>query len=178
LLEGLNFVEADPMVYLKSLLWLILAPGSVAGLVPYLLLRDRAGAAMALPEPLQWLGLGLLGLGAAGLLWCFWDFAAHGKGTPAPVDAPRKLVVRGLYRLVRNPMYVSVLLILLGEVLRFEAPRLLGYAAIVWLAFHLFVVLYEEPNLRRRFGEDYEAYRKRVPRWWPRRGDRIEIPLD
>ncbi len=166
------------MVYLKSLLFLILVPGSVAGLAPYLLLRDRAGSAMVLPEPLQWLGLGLLGLGAAGLLWCFWDFAAHGKGTPAPIDAPRKLVVRGLYRLVRNPMYVSVLLILLGEVLRFEAPRLLGYAAILWLALHLFVVLYEEPNLRRRFGEDYEAYRKRVPRWWPRRGGRIGIPLD
>jgi protein-S-isoprenylcysteine O-methyltransferase Ste14 len=110
----------------------------------------------------------LIASGAAFYLWCAWEFAAAGLGTPAPIDPPKVLVARGLYRVVRNPMYVGVLLVLLGESLVFGSWALLRYAVLVWLCFHLFVVLYEEPALRRKFGASYEGYRKRVWRWTPR----------
>jgi protein-S-isoprenylcysteine O-methyltransferase Ste14 len=89
-------------------------------------------------------------------------------GTPAPVKPPEKLVANGLYRHVRNPMYVAVFIIIIGQALLFGDAALLPYAAIIWTAFHLFVIFYEEPNLRRRFGADYELYCSRVPRWLPR----------
>jgi protein-S-isoprenylcysteine O-methyltransferase Ste14 len=106
--------------------------------------------------------------GVAALFWCIRDFAVSGRGTLAPVDPPRKLVRVGLYRYVRNPMYVAVLTALFGEVLFFESGTLAIYAGFVWLMFHSFVLLYEEPRLRELFGADYEAYRALVPRWIPR----------
>lgn len=102
------------------------------------------------------------------LVWCFWDFLAKGKGTPAPMDPPKELVVSGLYKYVRNPMYVGVLFVILGHFLWFGFWNLLIYAALVLLAFHSFVIFYEEPNLKQRFGAAYEEYLKRVPRWIPR----------
>ena len=102
------------------------------------------------------------------LVWCFWDFLAKGKGTPAPMDPPRELVVSGLYKYVRNPMYVGVLFVILGHFLWFGFWNLLMYAALVFLAFNAFVIFYEEPNLKQRFGVAYEGYLKRVPRWIPR----------
>jgi protein-S-isoprenylcysteine O-methyltransferase Ste14 len=100
-------------------------------------------------------------------LWCAWDFTFAGRGTPAPIDPPKELVVQGLYRYVRNPMYVGILSILLGEALLFASWSLFGYAAVVFILFFLFVVLYEEPILMRKFGESYLQYCKNVPRWIP-----------
>jgi len=106
-------------------------------------------------------------IGAAIYFWCAWDFTFAGRGTPAPIDPPKELVVRGLYRYVRNPMYVGILSILLGEALLFASGRLLEYTAVVFTFFFLFVVLYEEPMLRQKFGESYRQYCKNVSRWFP-----------
>ena len=113
-------------------------------------------------------GMVLLALGVAGYLWCALDFAFAGHGTPAPMDPPKLLVVRGLYRYARNPMYISVLLVLFGESVLFRSWTLCRYALVVWLCFHLFVLLYEEPTLREKFGASYEDFCKRVNRWLPR----------
>ena len=122
-------------------------------------------------------GLGALSLfgslaitaGLATLLWCFAGFIAEGQGTPAPYDPPRRLVSGRLYRWVRNPMYLAVTTVVLGEALLFGSVALLGYAVALWVVFHLFVTLYEEPGLHARFGAVYDAYRASVPRWIPRR---------
>jgi protein-S-isoprenylcysteine O-methyltransferase Ste14 len=115
-------------------------------------------------------GLLLLLLGWSGLLYCVRDFIRRGRGTPAPYDAPRDLVTAGLYQVVRNPMYVSVILAVLGQAIWFWSAAVLQYAAWIALGFHLMVVLYEEPALARQFGDSYTAYRARVPRWIPRVG--------
>ncbi len=106
-------------------------------------------------------------IGAAIYFWCAWDFTFTGRGTPAPIDPPKELVVRGLYRYVRNPMYVGILSILLGEAFLFASQRLFEYAAVAFLFFFLLVVLYEEPILRQKFGESYRQYCKNVSRWIP-----------
>ena len=118
--------------------------------------------------------LGLVGVvpivvGLTVLFWCFAGFVVEGEGTPAPYDPPRRLVSGRLYRWTRNPMYVAVTTVVLGEALLFGSPALLAYAAGLWVVFHLFVTLYEEPGLRARFGPSYEAYLRTVPRWIPRR---------
>ena len=112
----------------------------------------------------------LMAAGAAILLACLWDFAWTGRGTPAPWDPPRRLVVRGLYRWVRNPMYVGLGLFLIGEaVLLPEVTRgLLAVVAFFWLATTIFIITYEEPTLRAKFGDDYIEYCKNVRRWIPR----------
>jgi protein-S-isoprenylcysteine O-methyltransferase Ste14 len=107
-------------------------------------------------------------VGAAVAVWCVYTFAIAGRGTPAPFDPPRRLVVRGPYGFVRNPMYVGAGLALGGAALFNESWPLLAYAGLFLLATHLLVVFYEEPTLRRNFGPDYEAYSGRVGRWWPR----------
>jgi protein-S-isoprenylcysteine O-methyltransferase Ste14 len=104
--------------------------------------------------------------GAAVALWCIFSFASIGRGTPAPFDPPRRLVIRGPYRFVRNPMYMGAGLALASAALFYESLPLLGYAGLFFLATHLFVLGYEEPTLRRTFGQEYEAY-CRVKRWWP-----------
>jgi protein-S-isoprenylcysteine O-methyltransferase Ste14 len=108
--------------------------------------------------------------GAAVALWCIFTFAASGRGTPAPFDPPRRLVIRGPYRFVRNPMYIGAGLALASAALFYESLPLLGYAGLFFLATHVFVVGYEEPTLRRTFGPEYEAYCRQVRRWWPRVG--------
>jgi protein-S-isoprenylcysteine O-methyltransferase Ste14 len=110
-------------------------------------------------------------IGAAGAvvaLWCIFTFATIGRGTPAPFDPPRRLVIRGPYRFVRNPMYIGAGLALASAALFYESLPLLGYAGLFLLATHVFVVLYEEPTLGRTFGQDYKAYCRQVRRWWPR----------
>jgi protein-S-isoprenylcysteine O-methyltransferase Ste14 len=116
-----------------------------------------------------WLvGFGLLMVGALIYLICVMEFAVRGRGTPAPIDAPKQLVVSGLYRYVRNPMYVGVLAVVLGLTFLTRSLELLGYAALLALAFHTFIRLYEEPTLRRLFGSEYDQYCATVPRWFPR----------
>jgi protein-S-isoprenylcysteine O-methyltransferase Ste14 len=107
-------------------------------------------------------------VGAAVALWCIFTFATIGRGTPAPFDPPRRLVIRGPYRFVRNPMYIGAGLALASAALFYESLPLLGYAGLFFLAAHVFVVGYEEPTLRRTFGQEYEAYCGQVRRWWPR----------
>ena len=106
-------------------------------------------------------------VGAAIALWCVFTFALAGKGTPAPFDPPRQLVIRGPYRFVRNPMYIGASVALASAALFYESLPLLGYTAVFYVSTHLFVVWYEEPTLRRTFGQEYEAYCRNVKRWWP-----------
>ena len=153
------------MIALKSILFFVLAPGMVAGFIPLALLRSGAQVQTGW---LSYLAFPLWLAGTAILIWCFWDFVQKGKGTPAPIAPPKELVVSGLYKYVRNPMYVGVLLVITGHFLWFGFWNLLIYAALVFLAFNSFVIFYEEPNLKQRFGAAYESYRQRVPRWIPR----------
>lgn len=152
------------MLWLRSLLAFLLLPGTVAYAVPIWIGLTNA----ARPGALRWLGLLLQLAGTGVLLWCVRDFAVRGRGTLAPVDPPKELVAQGLYRWVRNPMYVGVLTTLCGHALFFGSRALLVYLACVFTGFHLFVTLYEEPSLERRFGESYRRYRASVPRWLPR----------
>jgi protein-S-isoprenylcysteine O-methyltransferase Ste14 len=153
------------MTALKSLLFFILAPGMVAGFIPLALLRTGAQIQTGF---LSYLTFPLWLIGLAMLIWCFWDFVQKGKGTPAPIDPPKELVVSGPYNYVRNPMYVGIALILAGYFLWFEFWSLLVYGVVICLGFHSFVSLYEEPNLKKRFGAAYEGYLRRVPRWIPK----------
>ncbi len=155
-------------LFLKVVLFTLVAPGTVAVYLPSLLLRgdpgwrvDRAGAVVGGPLIL-----------AGSLLYasCAYAFARFGQGTPAPIDPPRHLVSRGLYARSRNPMYLGVVSVVLGEAVLFGSSRLLAYAGAVFTGFHLFVLLYEEPAHRRRFGAEFDEYCRRVPRWIPRLG--------
>lgn len=153
---------------IASALFLVIAPGTVAGLVPWWITRWRFGTLALAWLPVQLLG-GLLALaGALVLLDSFARFALQGLGTPAPIFPTRHLVVGGLYRYVRNPMYLAVLSMIAGQGMIFGSLRLLEYAALVWLCFHLFVVGYEEPALRAAFGAGYDGYCAGVRRWIPR----------
>lgn len=152
------------MLWLRALFFVLLLPGVIGYAVPIsigLRTGHDLGALGALGAPLQLAG-------TAVLLWCVRDFAVRGRGTLAPVDPPRELVSEGLYRWVRNPMYVGVVTVLLGHALWFGSRALLVYAACVFTGFHLFVMLYEEPTLEARFGDSYRRYRASVPRWIPR----------
>lgn len=154
------------LLFLKNLLFTVFVPGTVAIYVPLLIVRDESsGSGICLA-----VSSALFLMGGAIYSWCLWDFATFGRGTPAPMDAPRRLVVRGLYHYSRNPMYVGVLTTILGWAALFGTPRLVLYALCVGLCFHLFVVFYEEPHLERVFGSSYEDYRARVGRWIPRIG--------
>ncbi|HEY8698840.1 MAG TPA: PEMT/PEM2 methyltransferase family protein [Rhizomicrobium sp.] len=120
-----------------------------------------------LPQ-LRAIGVLLAVAGAVPLIESFRRFAVEGLGTPAPIAPPQRLIVTGFYRYVRNPMYVGVVAVILGEALIVGDVRLLTHAAIVWLAFHIFVLAYEEPTLARTYGPEYETFRANVPRWVPR----------
>jgi protein-S-isoprenylcysteine O-methyltransferase Ste14 len=152
------------VLLLKNLLFTIVAPGTVAVLVPLFIARDRSAAS---GEVLA-VALGLFGLGATIYAWCVWDFASFGRGTPAPIDAPKKLVIRGLYRFTRNPMYLGVLTAILAWAVLFRTASLGLYTVSVALCFHMFILLYEEPHLERQFGSQYSIYKAEVGRWLPR----------
>jgi len=158
-------IKPFSMTALKSLLFLIVAPGTVAGYIPLVLLRQGSRLETGL---FAYLALPLWALGGAILLWSFWNFLNEGRGTPAPIDPPKELVATGFYRYVRNPMYVGILAMILGHFLWFGYWNLLIYAIVVFVAFHTFVSYYEEPTLKRKFGTAYEDYQKKVPRWIPR----------
>ena len=155
------------MILIKTVMFTFVVPGTVTILIPFWLLSQGPA-----PMPLRfgvfrYLAVVPILLGASIYLWCAWDFTFAGRGTPAPIDPPKELVVRGLYRYVRNPMYVGVVSILFGEALFFDSVRLFEYAAIAFSFFYLFVILYEEPVLKQKFGESYERYLQTVPRWLP-----------
>ena len=155
------------MLLLRSIFFTIIQPGTVAVFIPYWLISTWGRGTLA-SSPLRYLGIPLMLIGGAGLLWCVWEFFATGRGTISPVDPPKHLVVQGLYRYVRNPMYVLVVIVLLGEVIFFMSlPVLIEAVAFIVMA-NLFVMFYEEPYLRRRFGESYEHYTQTVRRWIPR----------
>jgi len=151
------------VLFLRALAALLVLPGTFAGIIPGLIVSaDR------------WRGAGFLfgwiplAFGIAILLWCVRDFYVAGKGTLAPWDPPKRLVVIGLYRFVRNPMYCGLLLLLIGWALVAGSPLLGGYTLFFAVAFHLRVVLYEEPRLRSQFSQEWAAYAATVPRWIPR----------
>jgi protein-S-isoprenylcysteine O-methyltransferase Ste14 len=153
---------------LGSLVFLLVAPGTVAGVIPWLLSGWEVRPPLLGLAPVRLAGAALVAAGAAVLLDSFARFALRGLGTPAPIAPPTRLVVTGLYRHVRNPMYVAVLAAVLGQALLLGNPKVLGYGAALWPVFHLFVVGYEEPRLRRTFGAEYEEFVRNVPRWIPR----------
>ena len=142
--------------------------GGVLIYVPYMLGGWRIAPPFFGWEPFRWIGVVLI-LAAAPLLLDFLvRFVSEGHGTPVPIAPPQRLVVRGAFRYVRNPAYVGAVAALIGQALWLGSRDVLIYALAMALGFHLFVVFYEEPTLRRKFGADYEAYRREVPRWIPR----------
>ena len=153
---------------LGSALFLVIAPGALAGLVPWWITRWTFHEPFAGYGSVRVLGVAFIALGLPVLLDSFARFALQGLGTPAPLLPPRRLVVQGFYRFVRNPIYVAVTSLIVGQALLFGEGRLLVFAAAFWLSCHLFVVVYEEPTLRRSFGSEYEAYCAGVRRWVPR----------
>lgn len=152
---------------LRSAIFTFVVPGSVtvAGPLGVLSAWPTLSPSSAL---LRVIAVPLGAIGLAIYVWCVLDFALAGRGTPAPIDAPRRLVVRGLYRFVRNPMYVGVSSILAAEALWLGSGALAVYALCVWTGFHTFIRLYEEPTLQRLFGDEYTRYLASTPRWLPR----------
>src|SRR5271167_4794141 len=153
---------------LGSVIFLVIAPGIVAGYVPWRICRWRVGAPLLGSSWFRLVGVLLIAAGLPVLLDSFARFALKGLGTPAPVFPTRHLVVSGLYRYVRNPMYLAVAAVIVGQGLLFGDVRVLEYGLFVCLGFHMFVLLYEEPALRRTFGAEYEKFCANVGRWIPR----------
>lgn|SRR5574341_986962 len=149
---------------IRNVLFTVVVPGSGAVWIPWWILT-RGGA---MPTPAAWYAASLIVIGAALYLSCIWLFASVGRGTPGPWDAPRRFVAVGPYRWVRNPIYIAALLVVLGEAWLFLSLSLLTYGVVMAISFHLFVIGYEEPTLRRNFGETYVEYLRTVPRWIPR----------
>ena len=156
------------MLWLRTGLFALLVPGTVLGLVPFALSATNWGPRFDLGGA-HLIGFTLLAPGVAMIAWCFIDFVRWGRGTPAPYDPPRRLVVAGLYKYTRNPQYVGVILVALSLAVLSGRTLLFGYAIFLAVGYHLFVRFYEEPTLRRMFGEDYVHYCAVVPRWLPRR---------
>jgi protein-S-isoprenylcysteine O-methyltransferase Ste14 len=151
-----------------TVFFLLIAPGTVAGLVPWWISGWRMRSPLLHFSPFRWLGVLLIVAGVPLLLDSFVRFALKGLGTPAPVFPTRHLVVSGLYRYVRNPMYLAVAAVIVGQGLLFGDVRVLEYGVFVCLGFHMFVLLYEEPALPRTFGAEYENFCANVGRWIPR----------
>src|SRR5690554_4034874 len=153
--------------WIGTIVFLFLAPGIVAGFIPWWISGWRSydwGGASWIVVPIAWVAIAV---GVAFLLHAFALFALH-QGTPAPVAPTKALVVTGVYRFVRNPMYLAVLAIILGQALLFGNWGLVLFAAIAFAAVFTFVKGYEEPTLTSTYGEQYLDYRRNVPGWWPR----------
>ena len=150
-----------------SAIFLVIAPGIVAGYVPWRICRWHVEAPLLGTSSLRLVGVLLIAAGLPVLLDSFARFALQGLGTPAPIFPTRHLVVSGLFRYVRNPMYVAVVSLILGQGLFFGSLRVLEYGFAVWVGFYLFVLIYEEPTLRKSYGPEYEEFCANVPRWIP-----------
>src|SRR5262249_4812827 len=153
---------------LGSALFFFVAPAMLAGVIPWLITHWEFRPPFLAVEATRLAGVAFIIVGVPGLLDSFARFALEGLGTPAPIAPPRNLVVSGLYRYVRNPIYVAVVAVILGQAVLFADWHLLGYGALIWLFFHIVVIAYEEPTLRQSYGAEYESYRANVPRWLPR----------
>ena len=151
-----------------SLLFLLIVPAAVAGLVPWAICRGQLQPAFLGFEATRWLGIALIGLGLIPLVESFAGFVQKSLGIPASVLPARHFVVSGFHRHVRNPIYVGMVVAIVGQALLVADARLLAYAAVAWVFMHLFIVAYEEPRLHLTFGEEYDAFRACVPRWLPR----------
>ena len=160
--------EPRGVLWMKAVAFTLAVPGMVAGAAPHLL-DDIFRVQESVIGPLRYAGWILITAGVGGYVWCVRDFVRVGRGTPAPIDAPRELVIQGLYSWSRNPMYVSVLLVVFGQAVILESLAVLAYGTVLWAGFHTFVRRFEEPRLARRFGGPYERYRAAVPRWLGRR---------
>ena len=150
---------------LKNLFFMIIGPGSVIVAIPYLILSFFDPHKFYKIEHLQCIGIIPISIGLIISLWCFYNFISVGKGTPVPTDPPKKLVIIGMYRFVRNPMYVGILFLLFGEAVLFKSFALLGYTSCIYCLFHAFIIGFEEPVLRLKFGKEYDKYCNTVPRW-------------
>jgi protein-S-isoprenylcysteine O-methyltransferase Ste14 len=148
---------------LRGILFTFVVPGTGGAYLPWWILT-RGGA---WPTPAVWPAIAVVALGALLYGWCLWVFASAGRGTPGPWDPPRRLVISGPYRWVRNPIYLAAFLVVLGEAWLYLSLDLLEYAGILVLVIFVIVVAYEEPSLRSQFGEQYETYRRTVRRWFP-----------
>ena len=153
---------------LGSLVFFIIAPGTILGFIPWSLTHWHIGPPFLGIEVLRWVGVALIVLGLLPLLSSFARFAWDGLGTPAPIAPPTRLVVTGFYRRVRNPIYVALLIILLGEAFLFGDERVAVWGVLFWMFTFAVVVIIEEPALRQQFGTEYETYCRNVPRWLPR----------
>jgi protein-S-isoprenylcysteine O-methyltransferase Ste14 len=158
----------QPSAALATAMFLCIAPGTIAGIIPWWI----SGWIVQPPffgfGPIRWLGALLIAAGIPVLLDSFGRFALEGLGTPAPVLPTQHLVIKGFYRYVRNPMYLAVASVVIGQGLWFGSASLLAYGALLWLGFYVFVIAYEEPTLRKTYGAEYEAFCSRVHRWMPR----------
>ena len=152
-------------LFLRNLLFTILLPGVVVGYIPYVIVRDDLDLNFQFRGVEQYAGILILLTGLIILLDCIRRFAVEGRGTLAPVDPTKKLVVNGLYRFSRNPMYLGVMTILTGEAVFFRSSSLWIYLLVVFIVFNLFIAFIEEPRLRRDFGAEYGEYCQRVRRW-------------
>jgi len=151
---------------LRNLIFTILQPGIVAGLIPYLFVKDQFKTTFSFPfQVYHWIGIFIILIGISILLYCVYHFAKYGRGTLSPADPKKKLVTKGLYRFSRNPMYLGVLIVLLGETIFMRSFMLGAYLFLVTILFLLFVVYFEERRLTKSFGDDYTSYKKKVKRW-------------
>lgn len=159
---------ASPFVYLKTAAFTVLVPGTVVGLVPRVLARyDRESPTLD-SRPAQLVGFVSFAVGSLLYLHTAFRFSSEGGGTPSPHDEPDDLVIGGVYRYTRNPMYVGVLLCIVGQAVRYRSLHVCWWGLVCWLGFHRRILEYEEPHLREKHGAAYEAYVERVPRWLPR----------
>src|SRR5579864_9279859 len=161
-----------------SAVFFAIAPGTIVGFGPWLVTHWRFVAPFYGVAALRYVGVAMILAALPVTIDSFMRFALQGGGTPAPIRPPEHLVVTGLYRYVRNPMYVAATTMIVGQALLFGSWRLIEYAAIVWLIAHLFVIVYEEPTLRKTYGAEYEHYSAAVPRWIPRFTARVYKPKD
>jgi protein-S-isoprenylcysteine O-methyltransferase Ste14 len=155
------------MTALKTIIFILFVPGILLGIIPPLGIQPLGGPALTLGLG-RWLAVPFWVAGSAILVWCARDFVVRGGGTPAPVEPPKALVINGMYRFVRNPMYVGVLSVQAGTILWYGSLAQVGYWFLLFTCVSLFVQLYEEPHLRKTFEAAYEDYCRKVPRWVPR----------
>ena len=151
---------------LRNLFFTIIQPGVVAGLIPFLIAREEFRNLFSQPfEYYQWIAIVIILAGVSIFLHCVYLFAKFGKGTLSPIDPTKRLVIRGMYKYSRNPMYLAMLMILLGETILLRSFNLAVYMFIIAIAFYLFVVFHEEPGLQSEYGYEYKDYKERVRRW-------------